>query len=299
MTVLIAVIIAVLLPIAIVGVVLLETSISVDPGTIALLLKRGRATGRALPPGRHFIVPWRKVMVQTYPSRELALVVGGGTVGDPRVEYLDEPLPVHLGDRAVAHVSYTVRCQLDITKLRDVHDQYGPEGLWPVLRDASRSTVLTALRAVDISASDAYGDGFTALERRLGEALGDALGAIGFELKGFTLRGIDLGETDDVIQAIVRADAELEREQAVAKVRRARLENDAAMASLLDGVDGDTLLRYRQIEAWRDLLQRWDGDQAIPSALTVPLLNTSAAPSTVDATHAAADEAAESTDTQQ
>jgi hypothetical protein len=79
-----------------------------------------------------------------------------------------------------------------------------------------------------------------------------------------------------VIQAIVRADTELEREHAFAKVRRARLENDAAISSLLDGIDGDVLLRYRQIEAWRDILHRWDGEQPIPSALTMPLFRESA-----------------------
>jgi hypothetical protein len=71
-----------------------------------------------------------------------------------------------------------------------------------------------------------------------------------------------------------------------------RLENDAAISSLLDGVNGDMLLRYRQIEAWRDILHRWDGDQAIPSALTVPLL-TATTPSANGAEHAVADEAAE------
>jgi hypothetical protein len=98
-----------------------------------------------------------------------------------------------------------------------------------------------------------------------------ALGAAGFELKMFTLREVDLGETGEVIQSIVRAETELERENAFAKVRKARLENDAAVSSLLDGIDGDVLLRYRQIESWRDILHRWDGDQPIPSALTVPL----------------------------
>jgi hypothetical protein len=112
-------------------------------------------------------------------------------------------------------------------------------------------------------------------------ALDAALGTAGFELKTFTLREVDLGETGEVIQSIVRADTELELEAALARVRKARLENDAEMSSLLDGIDGDVLLRYRQIESWRDMLHRWDGDQPIPSALTVPL--TSAANHLADA----------------
>ena len=111
-------------------VVLLKTSITIEPGTLALLLKRGAATERALEPGRHFIQPWRKAMVEVYPSRELALVAGGSSSGDERVDTTEAPLRLHLGDRTFAVLSYTVRCQLDPTRLKDVHNQFGPEGIW-------------------------------------------------------------------------------------------------------------------------------------------------------------------------
>jgi regulator of protease activity HflC (stomatin/prohibitin superfamily) len=273
---------------------LTATAIIVAPGTIALVLRRGKATGRALAPGRHFVAPWQKVNLQTYPSRELAFVAGGRSIADPRVEYVDDPLRVHLGDKAFARISFTVRCQLKLQELKDVHNNYGPEGVWPALRDATRSVLLAELGNGTVTIDDVYGDGFGKLEQRLTVALEEALGSIGFDLRMFNLREIDLGETDEVIQAIVRADTELEREQAFAKVRRARLENDAAIGSLLEGVDGDVLLRYRQIEAWRDILHRWDGDQPIPSALTTPLLTTPNPTSAAGLEHVATDETTES-----
>jgi regulator of protease activity HflC (stomatin/prohibitin superfamily) len=276
--------------------VLVETSILVEPGTIALLLKRGKATGRALEPGRHFIAPWRKVMVQIYPSRELAFVAGGRAASDPRVEFVDDPLRLHLGDKAFAEVSFTLRCRLDTGGLKDVHNQFGPEGLWVALRDVTRSTVLAEVGSKALGVDDVYGEGFAQLDKRLTTALTKALGKSGFELTMFTLREVDLGETGEVIQATVRADAELEREEAFAKVRRARLENDAAINSLLEGVDGDTLLRYRQIEAWRDILHRWDGDRPIPSALTTPLAVAHVAAAAADAEHHAVEHADVSTD---
>ncbi|MGB0112825.1 MAG: SPFH domain-containing protein [Ilumatobacteraceae bacterium] len=266
--------------------VLIETSIRVEPGTVALLLKRGKATSRALSPGRHFVQPWRKVMVQTYPSTELAFVAGGRPSVDPRVEYVDDPLRLHLGDKAFAKVSYTVRCQLDTGKLKSVHNQFGPEGLWTALRDCTRSALLAETAAANLSIDDVFGTGFDKLEQRLTKALDKALGASGFELRMFSLREVDLGETGEVIQATVRADAELEREQALAKVREARISNDAAMSDLLDGSDPDALLRYRLIESWRDLLQRWDGDRPIPAALTGPL-NATGPVHTDDVDHAA------------
>lgn len=294
MTGLIIVAVGLAIVLVVAALVLFETAVVIDPGTVALVLRRGRATERALTPGRHFVQPWRKVMVQVYPARELTLVAGGPSVDDPRVEFADEPLRVHLGDRALATVSYTVRCQLDTAKLKDVHERYGPDGIWPAVRDATRRALLGDISTSELTIADVYGDGFVALEQRLTASLERTLGDMGFELRMFTLREIDLGETGEIVQAVVRADVELEREQALTKVRTARVENDAAIAPLLDGADGDALIRYRQIEAWYDILHRWDGDRPIPSALTMPLLSDPAAHSstTLDTAHAAPDETA-------
>jgi hypothetical protein len=270
---LIASVLGVAILLSVVWWILLVTSIRVEPGTLVLLLKRGATTSQAFGPGRHFIQPWRKVMVQVYPSRELALVAGGSGSGDPRVDATDSPLRLHLGERLVAEVSYTVRCQLDQTKLSIVHDQFGPEGIWAALRDTTRRTLIAEAADADVTAGDAFGAEFIALEQRFSEALATALGEIGFELTMFSLREIDLGETGEVIQSTLRADVELEREQALARVRAVRIENDAALSDLL-GDDADVMLRYRQIEAWRDLLQRWDGDRPIPSVLTTPVTTT-------------------------
>ncbi len=254
-----------------VGALLIQTSVLVEPGTLALLLKRGKATSRALEPGRHFMQPWRKAMVQVYPSRELALVAGGPGAGDPRVDATDAPLRLHLGDKTFAEVSYTVRCRLDITKLKSVHEQFGPEGIWSALRDTTRRTLIAEAGTSDVSVGDVFGDEFEALEQKMAAALTTALDDIGFGLTMFSLREVDLGETGEVIQATLRAEAELEREQALTKVRRARLENDASMRELLGDVDGDVMLRYRQIEALAQILERWGGDRPIPTALTTPL----------------------------
>ena len=254
-----------------VGFLLIQTSVLVEPGTLALLLRRGKATSRALEPGRHFMQPWRKAMVQVYPSRELALVAGGPGAGDPRVDATDVPLRLHLGDRTFAEVNYTVRCRLDITQLKSVHEQFGPEGIWSALRDTTRKSLIAEARNAGVTVDDVFGDRYAALEARMGEALATALAEIGFLLEMFSLREIDLGETGEVIQATLRADAELEREQALTKVRKARLENDASMNDLLADIDGDVMLRYRQIEALAQILQRWGGDRPVPAALTSPL----------------------------
>ena len=258
-------------------VLLVETSVRVEPGTLGLALVRGKSTGRTMTPGRHFMMPWRKVMIQTYPSRELALVAGGIQQSNPDVDYLDEPVTVFLADHSVATVSYTVRCQLIPKRVHDVHEAYGPEGIWSVLRDLSRHTVIAETARSGVTSADAFGEGYTTLERHVTERLAAELGQIGFDLKLFSLRTLDLGETGEVIQSSIRADAELHREQALAAVRRARIENDAALLASVDDLDYDLLLRYRQVESWRDLIQRWSGrTEQVPAAITAQLRAESA-----------------------
>ncbi len=252
----------------IVWLVLLETSVRIDPGMLAVALLRGRSTDKVMGPGRHFIRPWRKVMIQTYPSRELALIAGGIQQSNPEVDYIEEPASVFLGDGSSASVQYTVRCQLVPGKLQGVHDTYGPEGIWSVLRDVSRQSVITECAASGMTISDIFGEGYATLQSRISSALASSLDAVGFELKLFSLREVDLGPAAEVVQATIRAGAELEREQAFATVRRARVENDAAIVADIGSLDHDHLLRYRQIEAWNDLVEKWDGDAHIPSLLT-------------------------------
>jgi len=261
----------------IVWLVLLETSVKIDPGTIGLALLRGKSTGRTLTPGRHFIRPWRKVMIQTYPSRELALVAGGVQQANPDVDYLDTPASVLLSDQAMAEVSYTVRCQLVRDKVHDIHESYGPEGIWSVLRDVSRRTVIVETAGSGTTIGNVLGDGYGELERHVGAALTDALAEVGFELKMFSLRRVDLGMTGEIIQDTMRAGAELEREQAYAAVRRARVDNDSALLAEVDGLDHELVLRYRQVDAWRDLIERWgDGGRHVPSVIATQLTNPAA-----------------------
>ena len=86
----------------IVWLVLLETSVRIEPGTLGLALLRGKSTGKVMGPGRHFMRPWRKVMIQTYPSRELALIAGGLQQSNPDVDYIEEAASVFLGDSSSA-----------------------------------------------------------------------------------------------------------------------------------------------------------------------------------------------------
>ncbi len=67
-----------------------------------------------------------------------------------------------------------------------------------------------------------------------------------------------------MVQATVRGRAELEREEAAAAVRLARVRNENEINELLVGGLADEVIRYRQIELWREYVQRWDGHAMLP-----------------------------------
>lgn len=246
--------------------VLLEESVvHVPPGRLGLLLVRGKATETALPPGRHFLPAVRRRMVEEYPSVELAYRAGSLDRGEPQGD-LDRPgppLPVALGDGALAMVSYTVRFRLIPEKLRLVHERFGSAGLFGIVRDESSKTVAGVLGEPEVTADRLHGTAREACQDRLCKAVGQALDSVGIEVTGFVLGAVDLGRTGEVIQATIRARHELEQEKADAVTRLARALNDLDLQGQLSS-PSETAWRYRETDVWRDLVQR---TQALSFAL--------------------------------
>jgi hypothetical protein len=253
-----------------------ESFVRIDSGKLGLLLVKGRATDKVLLPGPHWVPSLRRMSVEEYPSLELAYRAdpapdtpapsdtgrGGrrrdsGTTTDN--ERSGPVLAATLGDRALATVSYTVRACLDPDSLRSVHERFGPDGLWAILRDEADRTVAAVLGDPAHTVDDLFGSRRVALEEAITAALRESLGADGLRLTMFRLGKVDLGRAGEAIQATVRARYELEREQADAATRLARARNDAELAPLVEGIPVDVVMRYRETELWREVAQRPDG----------------------------------------
>src|SRR5690242_9889501 len=144
-------------------VILGASLVRVPSGSLGLLLANGRATGQTLPPGPHFVFAFRKRMVEEYPSVELAYRAGavddGGERGaagarpeparqavtSDRLEMSGPALRATLGDRTEVSVGMTIRFLLVPERLREVHERFGPNGVFGVVRDQSARAVLGAL----------------------------------------------------------------------------------------------------------------------------------------------------------
>ena len=123
-----------------------------------------------------------------------------------------------------------------------------------------------------MSIDDAFGDRYPALEQRLETAVGEALGEIGFHLKIFSLREIDLGETGEIIQSTFAPTPNSSASRQWSRSARHGSRTTPPWGSWLPGSMATcccvTASSSRGGRSWL----RWDGDQAIPSALSAPLV---------------------------
>jgi regulator of protease activity HflC (stomatin/prohibitin superfamily) len=232
-----------------------ESFVRIEPGKLGLVLVKGRATDTALLPGPHWVPAFRRRMVAEYPSLELAYRAGEADPGEGGLAKGGPALHVVLADRTEAKLSFTVRFRLEPASLRTVHERFGPEGVFAAVRDRSERTLRATLAASGHGIEALFGPQRVALETELGGALAEVLQGDGFTMTMFGLGDVDLGPTGDVIQATVRARLELEREEAQAATRLARVRHDAELQPYLSGPGLDAALRYREVDVWREVLQ--------------------------------------------
>ena len=241
--------------------IIAESTVRVPSGSLGLLMVKGRATDTALLPGRHFVPALRKRMVEEYPSVEFAYRAGGSEdVVDTRLDRSGPPLLVTLGDRVTAGISLTIRFQLIPERLRLIHERFGPEGIFGIVRDESSRAVTATLGDPGVGVANLLGPEREMCQQRLATAVGEALEADGIRVTTLLLGAVDLGRTGEVIQATMRARYELEREQAEAATRVVRALNDADLQQHLTS-SSDAAWRYRETDLWRELVQRTEALQ--------------------------------------
>lgn len=228
--------------------------VRIEPGELGLVLVRGEATNRALPPGIHWVPALRRRFVEIYPSLEMSYRAGAPDADDAgTLDRSGLAIAAVLGDRTRCSVSYTVRLRLAPGELKVVHDRYGNDGIWAAIRDLSALSVRSGLNAPDVSVDDLYGPARHELVASITERLHADLLPHGFEVATFSLDEVDLGRAGELIQAAVRARLELERERAENEMRVERARCDAEIAAVLADVPADAALRYREADVWREV----------------------------------------------
>src|SRR6476619_4358644 len=118
--------------------------VRVPSGSIGLVMIKGKATDKALPPGPHFVPALRRHMIEEYPSVELAYRAGG-------------PLHVTGRDRTTAVISLTVRFRLIPEQLKLVHERFGPKGIFGIVRDETSRAVIGTIGAQETRIDNLFG----------------------------------------------------------------------------------------------------------------------------------------------
>ena len=243
-----------------------DALIRVDPGKLGLLVIKGRATDKTLMPGPHFVPAFRRMTVEEYPSLELSYRAGdfdpSGDV-ESDVQHAGPAVRVTMGDGAEATIAFTVRFRLDPEALRAIHERFGQVGIWSAIRDLSTSAVRSTVADPAVGIEKARVPERSNLAEDLRESIGASLRSAGFELTLFSLGNTDLGAVDEVVQATIRARLDLEREEAEAPVRLARVRNDADLQPFVTGDASGVALRYRENEVWRDLARMIAADRGL------------------------------------
>ena len=233
-----------------------DSLIRVDPGKLGLLVVRGRATNKTLTPGPHFVPAFRRMTVEEYPSLELSFRAGDFDLsGDVEsdIQRSGPAVRATLGDGAEASIGFTVRFRLDPEALRAIHERFGQAGIWSAIRDLSTSAVRSVVADPDVGLDSLRAPGRSDLGEKLQGAIGGALRTSGFETTLFSLGATELGSSNEIVQATIRARLELEREDAEAPVRLARARHDAELQPFVSGDAAGVALRYRENEVWQDL----------------------------------------------
>jgi hypothetical protein len=182
-----------------------DALVRIDAGEVGLVEVRGRPTDRVLLPGTHLVVPFGRMTIHPYPTRELVFRTTRDARSDDDADpTTDPPIGVVLGDRSHAEVCFTVRFRLDVDQLRSIHLRIGPSGVFELVRDVSERQLGDSLADSSITYDDVFGTQRVTLENRLQDDLTSVLAEHGIVVTFFGLREIDLGEVGVAVQAAAR-----------------------------------------------------------------------------------------------
>ena len=246
-------------PIAIVVIIALLALTSlrlVKAGTVKVVTRFGRVTGRMLHPGAHFIIPLAEGTI-TYNTKKVTYEASNEPKRS-KATYTDIPVDTTTLDGQQIELNYTARFSIDPTKAGWIANNIGTEA------DIVEKIVKTDTRiharniAREFNAADLYTGNISEVQRTIEDALRPIFEENGLILDEFGIRSIAF--TDEYINAIEAKQIEKERvitEENIAKqeefrkeARITRAEGQAEEQRLQRATLTDTLLMKMWIEKW-------------------------------------------------
>lgn len=246
-------------PIAIVVIIALLALTSlrlVRAGTVKVVTRFGRVTGRMLRPGAHFIIPLAEGTI-TYNTKKVTYEASNEPQRS-KATYTDIPVDTTTLDGQQIELNYTARFSIDPAKAGWIANNIGTEA------DVVEKIVKTDTRiharniAREFNAADLYTGNISQVQRAIEDTLRPIFEENGLILDEFGIRSIAF--TDEYINAIEAKQIEKERvitEENIAKqeefrkeARITRAEGQAEEQRLQRTTLTNTLLMKMWIEKW-------------------------------------------------
>lgn len=228
----------------------------VQAGTVKVVTRFGRVTGRVLRPGPHFIIPIAEA-TRSYNTKKVTYEASNKP-RESMATYTDVPVDTTTKDGQQIELSYTIRFSVDPLKADWVANNIGTEAdlVEKVVKTDSRIHTRNISRG--FNAADLYTGNIAEAQKAIEDVLRPLFEENGLILDEFGLRSILF--TPDYISAIEAKQIEKERvitEENIAKqeefrkeARITRAEGEAEEQRLQRLTLTDTLLMKMWIEKW-------------------------------------------------
>ena len=190
-------------------IVLLSSYTQVQFGTVGMVTRFGRITGRIMPPGLNWKAPFIDRVV-IYRTQEMVYVTEEVFADvDPRSgTYQDYPTDTTTSDGQQITVKYSVRFRIDANKIEQIANELGNEKQIVDKVVQFHSRILARNIPKEYAALDLYTGNITQVQAKFEEELRPLLEEKGVILEAFGLRKIDFQE--DYVQAIEQKQIEAE-----------------------------------------------------------------------------------------
>jgi len=243
---------------AVLLIVILSSLKMVQPGTVEVVTRFGRVTGRVLHPGASFILPIAESTLRYNTKKVIYETTTVEKQQGSRADYKDYPVDTNTKDGQQVDIFYTVRFSIDPKKATWVAQNIGSEDdlVEKIVKTDSRIWTRNVTR--EFEAADLYTGNVLEVQNRVESQLKPS-----FEENGIILDEVGIREikfTPQYIQAIeakqieaVRVETEKNRAEQAKFQKEARITQAEGMAreqELLRASITNELLRKMWIEKW-------------------------------------------------
>jgi regulator of protease activity HflC (stomatin/prohibitin superfamily) len=206
------VVIAVGIVLLFVFIVFISSYTQIDFGTVGMVTRFGRITGRIMGPGLNWKVPFVDQVV-IYRTQEIVYITEEQQGEGDRSSgtYVDFPTDTTTADGQQISVKYSVRFRIDATKITRIANEIGDEGALVDKVVKFHARILARNIPKEYEALDLYTGKIQAVQTEFEEQLRPLLADKGVILEAFGLRQIEFQE--DYVQAIEQKQIEAENVQ--------------------------------------------------------------------------------------